>query len=65
MLFGFSIGAEGGGRNFGIVSASSEAEARQFVCTDFELIHHEVEICDPEDLLNTQYERLALLTTES
>lgn len=65
MIFGFEFKSPDGGTERGVVSASSETDARDLVCETFGLTYPDVAIQDPADLLDNQYAGLALLTTGS
>lgn len=67
MLFGFAVAAEGGGRNFGVVSTfASRNRVAAALADDLGVNEEDIEIFDDlEELIDNQYAGLAFLTTEN
>ena len=65
MLFGFAVKAEGGGRNFGVVSTfASRNRLAAVLANDLGVNEEDIEIFDDlEELIDSQYGGLAFLTT--
>ena len=65
MIFGFAIEAEGGGRNFGVVSTfASRNRLAAVLANDLDVNEEDIEIFDDlEELLANQYGGIAIFTT--